>query len=37
MHMGRLSFQRLVVTAHDGTLIAFVIPKYFPPGTGGAG
>jgi len=26
----------LVVTAHDGTLIAFVIPGYFPPGTGGA-
>ena len=25
-----------VVTAHDGTLIAFVIPGYFPPGTGGA-
>jgi hypothetical protein len=27
----------LVVTAHDDTLIAFVIPDYFPPGTGGAG
>ena len=26
-----------VVTAHDGTLIAFVIPGYFPPGTGGSG
>jgi hypothetical protein len=22
---------------HDGTLIAFVIPGYFPPGTGGSG
>jgi len=27
----------LVVTAHDGTLIAFVIPGYFPSGTGGSG
>jgi hypothetical protein len=27
----------LVVTAHDGTVIAFVIPGYFPPGTGGSG
>jgi hypothetical protein len=26
-----------VVTAHDGTLIAFVIPGYFPSGTGGSG
>jgi hypothetical protein len=26
-----------VVTAHDGTLIAYVIPGYFPPGTGGSG
>jgi hypothetical protein len=26
-----------VVTAHDGTLIAFVIPGYFPAGTGGSG
>ena len=27
----------LVVSAHDGTLIAFVIPGYFPSGTGGSG
>ena len=26
-----------VVTAHDGTLIAFVIPGFFPSGTGGSG
>jgi hypothetical protein len=26
-----------VTTAHDGTLIAYVWPNYFPPGTGGAG
>ena len=26
-----------VVSAHDGTLIAYVIPGYFPPGTGGSG
>jgi hypothetical protein len=27
----------IVVTAHDGTLIAFVVPGYYPPGTGGSG
>jgi hypothetical protein len=27
----------VVVTAHDGTLIALVIPGYFPSGTGGSG
>ena len=26
-----------IVTAHDGTMIAYVIPGYFPPGTGGSG